>query len=507
VTISKSKAAIFNLAFNYANIGFTIITGLILVPLYLKFFDLNLYGSWLSSGNIVGLLGLLDAGINLVFAQRLALSFGAKDFKLFSQFAGSGLLLSLALSFLIAFTGIIISVFVPAWVNAELKDYESIKYAFMLASLGAGFSLANFSFASIVQAWLETKYLGIISFISLILGTAATIIGLYLNLGILALPLGILVKSFLSCVMLIIFIRIKWQKFDLPKMATSRKTIKDLAITTSPVMVARIGGNIMQNSQLIIVANFINPAASALLVITSKVFDVGRLILGPIGSSVFAGLAIIEGGNDMNHKRNIVYRLLIIFTALSVVLFSSAYLFNKPFISIWVGPELFGGNMLSLLLMLVAFLSTRMSFINLMLTSFGIIGKTAWSGQIELAIRLLLIFLLIKHLGIIALPLAELLSILMVSAWYLNVLLKNKLELEMPQAVKIIFSGAIGAMICIGLSIILQFIFQNPLPLITTIFSAFLFLMLSSTIVFFTGGNSKIFIAELNKIGILNFKK
>lgn len=72
VQVSKTKSSIINLLFNYANVSFVIINGLILVPLYLTYFSVGTYGSYLSSGNIVGMLGLLEGGMSYVLTQRLS---------------------------------------------------------------------------------------------------------------------------------------------------------------------------------------------------------------------------------------------------------------------------------------------------------------------------------------------------------------------------------------------------------------------------------------------------
>src|SRR5208282_2605448 len=96
VPISRRRAAKINLLLGYGRYTVGIFNQLILVPLYLRFIGIASYGSWLASGNVVTLLGVLDIGFNLIVTQRLATAFGAGDDERFVHEVGSSLGLVLA---------------------------------------------------------------------------------------------------------------------------------------------------------------------------------------------------------------------------------------------------------------------------------------------------------------------------------------------------------------------------------------------------------------------------
>ena len=50
-----------------------------MVPLYLKYIPVELYGAWLATGNIVNWLLVVDPGISTVVMQRVGKSYGADD--------------------------------------------------------------------------------------------------------------------------------------------------------------------------------------------------------------------------------------------------------------------------------------------------------------------------------------------------------------------------------------------------------------------------------------------
>jgi len=49
-----------------------IITGIFMVPLYLKFIDLNIYGYWIAISGIISFLSLVDPGIGTVVQQKIS---------------------------------------------------------------------------------------------------------------------------------------------------------------------------------------------------------------------------------------------------------------------------------------------------------------------------------------------------------------------------------------------------------------------------------------------------
>ena len=57
----KTKATLYNFVFGNLNNFITIFFGIILVPYYLKFFNVELYGVWIASAGVIALLGTLES--------------------------------------------------------------------------------------------------------------------------------------------------------------------------------------------------------------------------------------------------------------------------------------------------------------------------------------------------------------------------------------------------------------------------------------------------------------
>lgn len=440
---NRRRAAAYNLVFNYASVAFAVINGVVLVPVYLRYFDLATYGAWLASGNIVGLLSILDGGINLVFAQRLAVSFGEQNMSRYSDVAGSGALLSFTLAGLVGMIGVGIAPFVPTWINVGSSQQSVLSLGFTLAALGSAFTLGYLTFGAIVQSWQRTLFAGITNVLTLLVGTLGTIVGLWEGLGVVAIGFGVLLRGLVGILLLGGYVIIMWRRIGLPKPKIKTPVLMDLVRTTIPVMLGRTGSIILGNSRTTLVAILIDPTTAALVVLTGRVYDVCGMFLNPIGSSTFAGMAHIFGSTQRQRSRAIVQEVIGLFSALSAVLFGLALAMNESFINLWVGSKSFGGASLSVTLCISVLLSTRLNLVGMILTALGEIGKTAWSSLFELALRLLLIYWLVQKIGVLGISLAEICSILLVSAWYFYKLLIKKLDLRQHEGNRLITTGVL----------------------------------------------------------------
>jgi O-antigen/teichoic acid export membrane protein len=422
--ISKKNVSIINLLFNYANTAFAIVNGLILVPIYLKHFSIDTYGSYLSSGSIVGMLGVLEAGMNLVFTQKLSTSYAKKDLESFTKILGAGLFISLILTIILILVALGLLPFIAHWVKAVPNEYKNIQYAFLLSAIGAGFTISYQNVSAVFQAWLKVKVCGYINIFSIILGIISTVVGLQWGLGVVSIPLGIFVKSFSGLLVISLFLNNNLKRKNYPKIVIEQGYCSELLKSSMPLLGGNIAKSLLNNSQLLIITAFINPTSSAIFTITGKVYQVCGSFLAPIGSSIFSSVSQLVGEGDFKKIKETILKIFILFTIVSILILSVGFALNSAFVSLWIGADKFGGVLLSLLLCINVLINSRMNFI-------GII----------------LIFGLIKVLGFVVIPFAELVSTVFLSGYFLNRLIITKLKLNSNEAIQFIFCGMLVACI------------------------------------------------------------
>ena len=72
----------------------TLIQGLLLIPLYLSFIPIKIYGAWLASGNILAWISAIDPGLTIVLQQQTSTFYGAGKLKKVGKLICSGFILS-----------------------------------------------------------------------------------------------------------------------------------------------------------------------------------------------------------------------------------------------------------------------------------------------------------------------------------------------------------------------------------------------------------------------------
>ena len=114
---SRSTTAKWNLFFQYASIALSIISGVVLVPLHLKFISVDLYGAWVGTGSVLIWITLIDPGLSQVLMQQVAVAYGKKDIKLIQKIIVAGSVITLSIVGVMIMASIIIMYYIPSLLN------------------------------------------------------------------------------------------------------------------------------------------------------------------------------------------------------------------------------------------------------------------------------------------------------------------------------------------------------------------------------------------------------
>ena len=447
--MSRKKASILNLIFNYANVAFVIINGILLVPIYLKHFSVSTYGSFLASGNIISMLGLLDGGMSYVLTQKLSSAYSKKESKEFNKIITSGLIITLIISLTIIALSICVTPYISKIVKAENGQFRNIQICFILSTLSACLGIYYNNLSSIFQATLFVHFSGISNLVSIIIGLTTTLLGLYFNIGIVSIPLGFFARTISSCIILMCFVGKVLSGKNRFTFNYDKETLVELIKTSLPMFGGAIAKSLVTNSQLLIINIFINPASSAIYFITSRIFQVCDSFLAPIGSAIYSSISQIHSTDDKIKLQFVIKNIFSLFSIFSMAILSISFLLNESFITLLLGHEKYGGLNLSLLLCISMFFYTRFNFISVNLFALGSFGKTTFYDFMGGIIKLIIIFSLIKYLGLISMPIAELFSTIFISGYFLNKLISKKLEFKKNDVLKFVFSGLTTLLIII----------------------------------------------------------
>jgi len=439
-TPGRRRAAVLRLLFNYSTSAFGVISGVVLVPVYLGIFGISTYGSWLASGDIVILLGILDGGLTTVFGQKLAESYGSKDYPLFSRYAGAGLLMTVLVCLAMVAITWSIAPYVPAWVKAEAGQYDAISLGVRLAGMGAALSWAQLATRTISDAWQRTIAVGMFTMSALLAGVGAIIWGLWQGWGVAAIGLGAFVRGAVLFVPTMGYVVVRWRKHALPPLSLSLVDLKKLLGVTAPIFFGRTAGLAMTNSESLIVAVFLNPILAATLALTSKVYQIAALVLNPIHGSAAPGLAHLKGEQDEAYQLKVAREFYALFSAISAAIIAPSLAMNPSFLNVWVGGEQYAGDLVNWAASLSALLLSHHLCLGTIVVSYGQLRRAGRVGIFEAVLRGGAMISLVPVLGIAGMPLAGVVG--SGAAWIVWLwLLQRYFKLDTKEMLRFIWAG------------------------------------------------------------------
>ncbi|MBS2027840.1 MAG: lipopolysaccharide biosynthesis protein [Deltaproteobacteria bacterium] len=403
----RTRSAAVALAASYVGAVMTIVRGIILVPLYLSRFGVDVYGGWLASANVVGMLSLFDVGISSVVSQRLAQRWGAGDRRGFLQTSGAGLILIATICAVMVLCGIAIAPFIPRVVRAPEASHGALATTFALTALGAAGSIFSANVLAITGAWQRAEIGAVARLTGQIMETVVIVVTLLLGRGVIALGIGSLAGVVCNLMIAMIWTTALWRRLGLPRPSTTRTEIRELITTILPTTLSRIVLQIASNIEVALVSGIISPAAATAYALTDRILRVAMNFVNPIANAVLSGLSHFVGERGESQAVRPTRQLLGLWSLIVAGSIPALLAINEDFVHLWVGPSNYGGAVLNIALGLAGVLGAREFLLSIVLTSTGAIREAAWLATGEAIVRLPLMYVALVLLGSYGLPAAS----------------------------------------------------------------------------------------------------
>lgn len=406
-TPNRRKSTVFSAIVGVVDQLTLIVTGLVLVPLYFDILGIELYGLWLATGGILAWFSMFD--ITPIINQRIAHYYGKREYDNLTNYGASGLILFALLTCCIGLIGYGVSDRVPRWLSAPAHHIDDISLAFKIGI--ASFCLHVISSGShgLINALQRSHLLLWIRPIGAVLQIAIIIIALLSGFGIVSIPLGMLVRN--SILLLWALPLALVFSLSLNRHPRIMKEYVGDMLKNSPAM---IGGMIAQGLndrfQPTLITLLISPQLAAIYDVTQKVAlfiisFLNRFSLAPLSS-----LSHLHSEGDSSKYSKYLRTL---FAALMVANFfcmGGYILFNKSFITLWVGGDKAYISQLTVLIAAAFSIRLMVSIFRYYLISAGRISMSSVYMMLYSIVQILLITILLSVSGIVGVPIAGIIS-------------------------------------------------------------------------------------------------
>ena len=424
---SRKREGLVNLFFQCVAIAIVIVQGIVLTPLYLQFLSPTLYGGWLATGNIVSWIALVDPGVSRIMQQRVAHTFGRRDFESLRAVLGTGLLLGSLLSLLplaaIPFTGMIVGT-----LSLTPEDHVQVTQALQLAVVSTCLMIAGYQPAAANLAIQRSYSAGMSYAVGGVVGIAMTVVLLVLGYGLASLPLGMIVRAVIMLIGNMVSVW-AWTRRHLGgSLIVQLDEFSQYARLSFFTFVERLGGTLLAHSDAYLTARVISPDQATIYALTARAYDPCRMAAERVVPAFLPGLAHLAGEGRRERLNEIVKRLFNILAFVISVGAAAVVALNFAFVPLWVGPEIFGGQSLNVVLALFIVTNVILSGLAEIVFAAGGVGQIEVMRAVEGVVRLTLQYIFLSCVGIIGIPIGGCIGMLMVSAWYLPRVAAERLD-------------------------------------------------------------------------------
>lgn len=453
---TRIKSTKWNLFFNYYAIAFIIVWGVLLVPIYLKYIPLGTYGAWLATGNIVAWLTVVDPGISDVMRQQVGRAYGAGETQKLNEYLSSGTLLSLIACLIILIAGLASkNLIIDLITIQDLNSITTIKNAFILSVLGSSLLIFSFGFIAFNQGLLSSVGIGLIYVVATVASLVINVVLLIRGYGLISIPISLNIRALGLIAGNIVYIFWRYSQESL-RFRFSINGFFPLARLVGFNILGRLGNVMSTQIDTFLVARYLGAEVAPILNLTKKGPELSRMFVERPPIAMLPAITNAWASGEYNKVRTNTSRLFIIVIWMIGLIIAGFIIFNKSFVSLWVGQNLYAGNSINIFICFGILLTMVASITSNIYFALGNIKETSKINFIQSIITVITLYLGVKYFGMFGLVLAQILSLLVYSAWYFPYKTLKFIKYDVS-LLKLIQKEIVGVVLISALTVIIFF--------------------------------------------------
>jgi O-antigen/teichoic acid export membrane protein len=392
---------------NYSVMIIDIVQGLAFVPLYLTYLGDRLYGLWLGTGGIIAVLSFLDMGIASLVIQRISREYGKKNFEGISTYFFSGMLINAFFMLILLIAGYILSLNLRYFFT-QMNPTETgiLIKAFQVALIALILGLMNNLIEGTLNALQKPLFGKISQVIAAILGLITTYILLVVKETVLAIPAGMMVRAVGSLLPNMIYLFLLFTKNHIKLFTLRWQTTKDYLFLTPNLFLSKVGTSLVSNIEPTLINMFLTPEIAVYFSVTKKMGGLIKTILDRVGGVLYPSMSHMFADSMLDKYRSFCLKLINYLLPAAILAFSAFVILNKSFVTIWVGSKNYLGDLSTVIIALSLILSYFSNILSYLLGSTGDIKIPSNYVFFESMIKLGLLYVMVKFLGVNGLPVA-----------------------------------------------------------------------------------------------------
>lgn len=415
---SRKTTTQWNFFFNVVSISVTVVSGLLLVPLYLRYIPADTYGGWLATGNILSWLTLIDPGFSTVLLQQVGAAYGAKDQRAVNALITSGLLLAVIIAIVIGLAGLGVSTHFTDWLKLPPSvDVELLRSTFVVALLSTVATVCCFGFTAVNLGLQASLGIGLVAVVGDLGSICLSLVLLFKGYGLYAIVGGLVCRGVVALLGNVLYLGWRLRAEEI-RFRPDISRFGSLVRLSSYAYLGRVGGLLVSQIDLFVVARYLGPGMVMALNLTRRAPQMTQLLVQRPAMAFVPSVAHLMGEGDVAKAGAILTRLMIILSSLLALTLAGFLLLNPSFVALWVGPQFYAGSAVNVLICVGLFLGVMTQSLSELCFALGNIRGNSLAALAQSLVYVPLLLVGAKHFGLLGVVAAPLVATLAVAAWY-----------------------------------------------------------------------------------------
>lgn len=331
-----------------------IVSGILLVPLYLKSLDHELYGYWIALLALVSITNALESGVSMVVTRKLTVAFSVDSIEEARQVFSAALIYCYLSGLLIMVYCLLVSLNLGLFMGVDSLKYKStLSIISVLSGSSTILAMLGSIYSSVLASKLDILRPNIYRLIGSLISLLVTAIVVIKYRRIEGFILGMIAREFVFLTLT------KYYSSKVLKPTFNIKSVKEvfpLLKELSGQILGRFSKSYAEKIPVIILALIFGGTASLMYDLTFKIFVALRQLIQVIITTVFPIIAV----QFIRQKRKDKFEDAIDYSLSFVIIlsFGTVYLLFPVLIELWLGENqasIFSGINLFLVLIISAF--------------------------------------------------------------------------------------------------------------------------------------------------------
>ena len=398
--VSRRVATFWNIVFSYVYMGLVIVRNLVLVPFYLHHLTPAEYGAWVATGQVLAYL-VTDFGLLAVLFQQVAVAYGQSDRAQLERLGGTGLVISAALALICTAMCLVLSPFIPHFFRT-LKPQEvlHLTHTLMIVSGANGGYILALAAVGLMRSLQRPFLSGLVRVLAEVVGIIVTILLLVRGWGLESLAWGLALRTVLGAGVNLSWLLWVWLHEFQIGLRWAASDAWNLGRLSVYQCLTYLAGGLKDTIDPFLIGVILTPEIALMYTLTIRSAEMIRLqLVGPLSAAMIPSLSHLHGEGRRVHFNRVVILMSQLQTLIASIGLGGVLIFNKTFVTLWVGADQYSGMTVTVLIVIygLLYLTTLLAYEAVYsLGQFWNLAKAVW---LDLLIRAPLAVVLIYYFG------------------------------------------------------------------------------------------------------------